>query len=60
MGAHWGNSRVIYSNDSAAFPLGDMGAHWGSSRVIFGLYRDNGEENGNYYLGPIQIPNAAA
>ena len=22
---------------------------WGSARVILGLYRDNGQENGNYW-----------
>ena len=26
-------------------------AHWGNFGVILGLYRDNGKENGNYYLG---------
>ena len=25
--------------------------HWGHVRVILGLYRDNGKENGSYYLG---------
>ena len=24
---------------------------WGNIRVILGLYRDNGKENGDYYLG---------
>ena len=24
---------------------------WGIILYIFGVYRDNGEENGNYYLG---------
>ena len=24
--------------------------HWENIRVILGLYRDNGKENGNYYI----------
>ena len=28
-----------------------MGARWGNIRVLLELYRDNGKENGNYYLG---------
>ena len=24
--------------------------HWGNIRLILGLYRDNGKENGSYYL----------
>ena len=31
--------------------LGLIGTNWGNSGVILGLYRDNGKENGNYYLG---------
>ena len=27
------------------------GTHWGNFGVLLGLYRDNGKENGNYYLG---------
>ena len=32
-----------------------MGLYWDYIGVILGLYRDNGKENGNYYLGFLGI-----
>ena len=31
---------------------GRLGVYRGCIGVILGIYRDNGKENGNYYLGP--------
>ena len=35
--------------------MGPIGTHWGNFGVILGLYwnngKENGKENGNYYLG---------
>ena len=28
-----------------------LGLYWGYMKDMLGLYRDNGKENGNYYLG---------
>ena len=31
--------------------MGYIYIYWGNIRVLLGLYRDNGEENGNYTKG---------
>ena len=39
---------------SQSWPTHDTGSGLGSIRIIWGnigLYRDDGKENGNYYLG---------
>ena len=30
-------------------------SHWTKANIILGLCRDNGKENGNYYLGPFRV-----